>query len=154
MLTEREPFTLGSDARLERGEGHAQRPRLEGITLGGGASGREGFDRAVPFDAGLIPGNDREPLGEADVGADHERLLRPVGAQGQEHLGQQIARTKRIRGRAGAGSSSLKARVAPPPLPQFTLMSVRCQPDEPSGATGARSSIWTKPFLSTARTAT
>lgn len=46
------------------------------------------------------------------------------------------------------------ARGREPAARQVTLMSVRCQPEEPSGATGARSSIWTRPFLSTARTAT
>ena len=37
---------------------------------------------------------------------------------------------------------------------QVTRTRVRCQPDEPSGAIGARSSICRSPFLFTARTAT
>lgn len=52
--------------------------------------------------------------------------------------------------RRGQHSSDLAA----PQARQVTRMSERCQPDEPSGAIGARSSICRSPFLLTARTAT
>ncbi len=92
--------------------------------------------------------------------ADRSRHARARRGRAPASLGRGMAADHVARRHPGLTEASARGRPRQPPgvdrgvRRQVTRSSVRCQPVDPSGAIGARSSICSMPFRSVARTAT